>query len=186
MTVHLIHGIHTEGYSTLTGFIALLKDSRYPDYGYIYGLETRRMNPVIVGTLRPYIKPDDILICHSNGCAIGYDLMHRGVQVAGAIFINGALASDIELPPKCPWIDVYFNAGDVITEAAKIGAVLGFVDPVWGDLGHTGYNGFDMAIRNIDCANTPDMPALWGHSDFGTPQKFAKWGPYALSKRGIV
>ena len=62
MTVHLIHGIHTAGPGTLKGFPALLKDSKFPDYGYIYGVETRLMNPVIVGTLKPYVAPGDYLI----------------------------------------------------------------------------------------------------------------------------
>jgi len=186
VTVHLIHGIHTAGPSTLTGFIPLLRDSRYPDYGYIYGVETRLMNPVIVGTMAPYVAPDDILICHSNGCAIAYDLMNRGVAVAGAIFINAALERNIALPAKCPWIDVYFNAGDQITEAAEIAEKLGFVDPVWGEMGHAGYNGLNPDITNIDCGHTADMPPLSGHSDFGTPFKFAKWGPFALKRRKIT
>jgi hypothetical protein len=181
--IHLIHGIHTSGPSTLSGFIPLLKESRYPDYGYIYGVETRTINPVIVGTLSPYINPDDVLICHSNGCAIAYDMMLRGVEVKGAIFINAALEQNIVRPAKCPWIDVYFNAGDRITEAAEIAAKLGLSDAVWGMMGHAGYNGMDKAITNIDCGNTPDMPVLSGHSDFGTPEKFAKWGPYALQRR---
>jgi len=169
----------------LRGFPALLKDFRFPDYGFIYGVETRAMNPVIVGTLEPYVAPDDVIIAHSNGCAIAYDLMNRGVAVAGAIFINAALRSDIGLPPKCPWIDVYSNKGDVITEAAKIGAELGLTDAVWGEMGHTGYSGTNPNIQNIYCDSTPDMPVLSGHSDFGTPEKFAKWGPFALARRQI-
>ena len=186
MTVHLIHGIHTAGPGTLKGFPALLKDSKFPDYGYIYGVDTKRMNPAIVGTLQPYVAKDDYLICHSNGCAIGYDLMLRGIPIAGAIFINAALRQNIVRPPNCPWIDVYFNEGDVITEAAQIGAALGLTDPVWGLMGHAGYQGEDPNIVDIDCGHTPDMPVLSGHSDFGTPEKFAKWGPYALARRGIT
>lgn len=186
MTVHLIHGIHTAGPGTLRGFPALLKDSKFPDYGYIYGVDTKRVNPAIVGTLEPYIAPDDVLICHSNGCAIAYDLMLRGVPMAGCVFINAALRQDIARPPTCGWIDVYYNAGDKITEAAQIGAALGFTDPVWGMMGHAGFLGDDEHVFNVDCANTPGMPVLSGHSDFGTPEKFAKWGPWALARREIV
>lgn len=186
--IHLIHGIHTSGPSTLTGFLALLApgSAKYPDYGYIYGVETRFMNPVIVGTLKPYVGPEDILICHSNGCAIAYDLMHTGITMGGAIFINAALQQNIMRPSGCPWIDVYFNSGDEITEAAKIGAQLGLVDPVWGEMGHAGYLGHDPEITNIDCGRTMGMPALSGHSDFGIPAKFAEWGPYALDRRKIT
>ena len=93
----------------------------YPDYGYILGLETREINPAVVGTMRPYVGPKDILIGHSNGCTIAYNLMNTpGMKVAGAIFINAALETYITLPPGCPWIDIYYNEGDTITEAAMI------------------------------------------------------------------
>lgn len=186
--IHLLHGIHTSGPSTLSGFVPLIKNSkvRYPDYGYILGVETRLMNPVIVGTLVPYVGCDDVLICHSNGCAIAYDLMNRGIAVRGAIFINAALDRTITRPPNCPFIDVYFNAGDQITEAAQIAARLGIVDPVWGEMGHAGYSGSDPYIQNIDCGRTIGMPVLCGHSDFGTPDKFATWGPFALARRGLT
>src|SRR5271170_6411985 len=107
MTVHLIHGIHTEGLSPINGLMPFLPAPiAYPDYGWIAGLETKIANPIIVGCLAPYIARSDILICHSNGCAVAYDLMHRGVSVAGAIFINGALERNISRPIGCPWIDV--------------------------------------------------------------------------------
>jgi len=82
--IHLIHGIHSGGPSWIQGFIPYLAPSAvsFPDYGWIAGLETRAANPIIVGCLKPYIAPDDVLICHSNGCAIGYDLMNAGVKRA--------------------------------------------------------------------------------------------------------
>ena len=186
MTVHLIHGIHSQGPSTLTGFAPLLLDYVYPDYGYIYGAETRFVNPALVGAIGAYIKPDDILICHSNGCAIAYGILLRGVRVAGAVFINAALEQNIVRPPTCPWIDVYFNEGDQITEAAAIAAKIGLSDPVWGMMGHAGYNGADPNICNIDCGATPGLPVLSGHSDFAVPTHFASWGPWLLARRKIT
>jgi hypothetical protein len=180
--IHLIHGIHTEGLSPVEGLIPYLApfEVYYPDYGYIWGLETKIVNPIIVGSLFPYIEPEDILIGHSNGCAIAYDLLQRGVKVAGAVFINGALERSISR--LAPWVDVYFNAGDEITEAAKVGAELGITDPVWGELGHAGYSGTDPAITNINCGSTAGLPAVSGHSDFFTPSKLAAWGPFLVSR----
>jgi hypothetical protein len=86
-----------------------------------------------------------------------------------------------------PWIDVYFNAGDEITEAAKVGAELGIDDPVWGEMGHGGYAPLaggvpDAMILNWDCANTAGMPKVWGHSDFFTPRNLATWGSFLVKR----
>lgn len=182
--IHLIHGIHTQGASPVQGLIPYLCaagfEVRYPDYGWIAGVETKIANPIICGTLLPYIAPDDILIGHSNGCAIAYGLMQRGAKVAGAVFINGALEQSIS--PLAPWIEVYFNPGDDVTEAAKIGAAIGVTDKVWGQLGHAGYDGKDPAITNINCGSTPGMPAVSGHSDFFTPGKLAAWAPFLVQR----
>lgn len=182
--IHIIHGIHTEGVSPIEGLIPFLKDMdvRYPDYGWIYGVETRLFNPVIVGALMPYVAKDDVIIAHSNGCAIAYDMMRRGDGMAGAIFINAALEQNITRPAYVSWIDVYFNQGDEITEVAKLGAKFGITDPVWGEMGHAGYSGSDNAITNIDCGNISGMPIVNGHSDFFTPGNLAKWGPYLAAR----
>jgi hypothetical protein len=184
VTIHLLHGIHTGGPSWIEGFIPYLAplDVKYPDYGWILGAETRVINPAVVGSLKPYIASSDVLLCHSNGCAIAYDLMHSDVQFAGAVFINAALEQDIVRPPGIEWIDVYFNSGDDITEAAKLGAALGIDDPVWGEMGHAGYVGVDPKISNINCGTLAGLPPLDGHSDIGTPAKFAKWGPYVANR----
>jgi len=185
--IHLIHGIHTEGTSLVEGLIPFLSkwEVKYPDYGYILGLETRLVNPIIVGALMPYIGPKDIIIGHSNGCAIAYDLMRQGVVVAGAIFINAALEQKITRPAGCPWIRVYFNPGDQITEAAQIAQRLGIVDPVWGEMGHGGYEGSDPLITNVDCGATPLLPKVSGHSDFFAPHtNLPSWGVYLASDLG--
>jgi hypothetical protein len=178
VTVHVIHGIHTEGVSPVEGLISYLIPLavKYPDYGYILGVETRIVNPLIIGTLLPYIAKDDIIIGHSNGCAIAYSLINSGAPVAGAVFINAALQQDIIC--RCPWIDVYYNSGDDITEAAKLGAELGIDDPVWGAMGHGGYIGNDKRVTNYNCGATTGLPVVCGHSDFFTPSKLASWGPF--------
>jgi len=145
-------------------------------------VETKVVNPIVVGSLKPYIGPNDVLVCHSNGCAVAYDLMNAGVKMAGAVFINGALKQNIIRPAGVGWIDVYWNEGDDITEAAKIGAALGIDDPVWGEMGHAGYLGDDPRISNINCGATAGQPHLSGHSDMGTPAKFASWGPYVAGR----
>ena len=185
MKVHLIHGIYTEPTSPVRGLIPFLEDAGftvcYPDYGFETALETRIVNPMIVGALLPYIAPDDILICHSNGCAISYELMKQK-PIQGAVFINGALETTLVRPATCGWIDVYFNAGDDVTIAARIGADLGLSDLQWGELGHSGYSGNDPLVCDIDCGKTSGMPVVSGHSDLFTPAKLAAWGPYLVDR----
>lgn len=176
--VILIHGIYTQPPSVVEGLIPYLTRYPviYPDYGWISGIETKFVNPIIVGTLLPFIEPDDTIVAHSNGCAIAYDLMNRGVPMKGAIFINAALERNIVRPDWVPWIQVIYNAGDEITEAAKLGAELGLTDPVWGEMGHAGYSGSDSHIVNTDAG-----PEVSGHSDLFTPAHLVKWGPFVDS-----
>jgi len=186
MRVHLIHGIHTAGPGPVAELKPLLAAAGLtvadPDYGYILGLETKRINPVIVGCLMPYIDPGDLFICHSNGCAIAYQLMRLGCPAVGAVFINAALVQAIVRPPQVKWIDVYYNQGDTVTEAAKLGEQLGLVDAVWGEMGHAGYTGSDPAITNHNCGGTGGMPVVSGHSEFFSPPLLAAWGPYLVKQ----
>lgn len=186
MRVHLIHGIHTEPNSPVKELIPYLVkegfDVRYPEYGYELAVETRLLNPMIEGILLPYIEEGDILIGHSNGCALAYHLMQQGAPAVGAVFINGALETSIVRPGTCKWIDVYCNSGDTVTELAKWGAHYGLADNVWGELGHLGYIGKDPKIQTLHCDTTSGEPVVMGHSDLFTHAKLISWGPF-LSKR---
>lgn len=186
MKVHLIHGIHTGAISPVQNLIPYLEkvgfEVCYPDYGWILGVETRIVNPIIRGALMPYIGPQDALIGHSNGCAVCYDLMRAGAPAREAVFINAALEQNITRPVGCEHIDVYYNPGDDITEAAKIAERLGIVDPVWGEMGHAGYSGADGMINNVNCGTTPAMPMVSGHSEFFDPQNIESWGPYLANR----
>lgn len=155
---------------------------RYPDYGFILGISTRIINPAIVGAMLAYIEPGDIIIGHSNGCAIAYDLMRAGAPVSGMVFINAAVERTIVREAPCKWIDVYYNAGDEITEAAALAQRLGLVDRCWGEMGHMGYLGPDPAITNFNCASSPPLPVVSGHSDLFTSAKLSGWGPFIAAR----
>jgi hypothetical protein len=183
MRCHLVHGIRTSGsHQAPEALIPYLAPATvfYPDYGYELELTTRLINPMIVGAIEPYIEPGDIFIGHSNGCAIGYDLLQLGAPFAGVVFINAALERQITLPPWLSWCDVYYNQGDTITEAAQLCSSLGLVDPVWGEMGHAGYEGVDARVTSINCAVSAGLPEVNGHSDIFT--KLAAWGPEILRR----
>jgi hypothetical protein len=187
MKIHLLHGIHT-GFAnpTVPGLVPYLEKSGiqviHPDYGFILAAETRRINPMVEGLLTPYVETGDILIGHSNGCAIIYDMLfaltEKKVIPSGVVFINGALERKITIPDGIDWLDVYFNAGDTITEVADIASFFGTAPRTWGEMGHAGYNGTDVRAANIDCGNTLGMIKVDGHSDLFTPQKLPPWGDF--------
>jgi hypothetical protein len=182
--IHLIHGIHTTpGKATISGLVAYLQGPVYEvalhNYGYILAAETRRINPMIVGMLSPDIEGGDVLVGHSNGCAIIYamldTLINAGKVPRGLVFINAALDPKITIPAEIEWFDVYSNAGDTITEVAAIAEWLGTAPRTWGEMGHSGYEGTDPRGTNIYCDKTPNMPVVVGHSEIGNPTNAPAW-----------
>lgn len=191
MKIHLIHGIHTTPQSSsVPGLIPYLKGPVYdvaiPNYGYILAAETNRFNPSVVSMLCPYVDGSDVLVGHSNGCAIIYamldTLVNAGRPPRGLVLINGALEQKITLPAEVEWCDVYFNAGDTITEVAQIAAWLGTAPRTWGEIGHAGYVGADKRITNFDCGNTPNMPKCSGHSALFEPANLPAWGKFIMDR----
>jgi len=186
MIIHAIHGIETPAGTTtlpdLFPYLEPLGEIRYPDYGWIGLLDSRRLNPLIVGTLRDYIATGDIIVGHSNGCAIAYDLLQTGVLVRGLVLINGALRRDIQIPTGVDFVHCYWNSGDTITVDAQAGSDLGLCDPNWGDMGHAGYLGSDPRVLNVDCGHTTGMPAVSGHSAIFDPPNLAAWGAFIAAK----
>jgi hypothetical protein len=182
--IHLVHGIHSGPNDPMVpGLVPYLQKTGLqvaaPNYGYILGIEAARMNPMIEGVLAPYIDPDDILVGHSNGCAIIYELMKHGNR-NGIVFINPALDADLPFlaHSEFRWMHVYYNAGDTLTEVAEIAEWAGIAPRCWGDMGHDGYKGHDKRVRNIDCGNTEGMPKVNGHSDIFTAANLPQWGAF--------
>lgn len=185
MRVLLVHGIHSVGPNTSVEELRPYLEAEgfkcvYPDYGYELGIQTSDVNPMIEGTLMPFVEPGDLWVGHSNGCAIGYHLMQMGAPIAGAAFINAALEQNIVRPASCRFIDVYYNEGDSITVIAQIASKLRLVDKVYGEMGHSGYSGKDSCIHNVDCGRGP-VPVS-GHSDLFAPEKLKFWGPKIASR----
>ena len=179
MRITLLHGIHTSGSNQPPEALIpyLPPPVFYPDYGFELAVATRILNPMIEGCIGPYIEPGDVMIGHSNGCAIIYDLLRQGAKPSGLVLINAALEQDITLPAFVQWCDVYYNPGDTVTEAARIAAELGLVDVYWGQMGHGGYKGTDTRVTNINAAATVGFPSVWGHSAIFDTANLPVWGP---------
>jgi len=163
-------------------------DCRVPDYGLITAIETHIANPLLWRALLPYIEPGDLYVGHSNGCAIGYDLVLNGARPAGLVLINAALRRDITLPAGM-WADCYYNAGDDATVAASAAVRLGLVDKVWGEMGHAGPVSDNPLITGIDCGNpgcyAAVLPPVSGHSAIFEPGRVEDWAPYIYARAKV-
>jgi hypothetical protein len=187
MSSILLHGIHTPfgdpKVKRLIPYIAPLDDVIYPDYGYVMAVETRRINPALVGMLTPFVKSGDTIFAHSNGCAIAYEVVQaldKSITDIGLVLIDAALIRNITLPDCVKFCHVYYNAGDQITQVAALAELVPFslVDQNWGDMGHYGYSGTDPRVAMIDCANTKGVMQDEGHSEIFDPPEIDAWGPY--------
>jgi hypothetical protein len=184
---HIVHGIMDRvGTAGLLGLVPYLEmggiSCLVPDYGWIDGLEAHLVNPLLSRTLRPYVQPGDLWIGHSNGCAIGYEVMAAGAPLGGMVLINPALDPDLDMPDRF-WTDVYFNQGDEATVAAQLGRALGLTDRVWGEMGHSGYQGDCPSVHNVNCgAPVENLPIVSGHSDIFSTRCLPAWGPYIVER----
>ena len=140
-TVRLVHGFNVpdNGTNTIDRLVPALKakgydvDSTGADYGWSGLLLTWLFNEARADKLVDLFRKGDILIGHSNGCAIIARAIDAGMPVQHVIFIHPALDNDWE-PPKysaVERIDVYYSENDEPTKwAARIPCVL------WGRYGH--------------------------------------------------
>jgi hypothetical protein len=185
--IHFCHGIHTSfDNPTVEALVPYLEKTGIqvmnPRYGAIASFETPRINPIVVGMMKPYVETGDILLGHSNGAEIIYDLAHelakQSVIPLGLIFINAALEQRITVPAGIGWFTALYNEDDTITEVAAIAAWLGTAPRTWGQMGHGGYIGTDPRGENVDCKHTAGEPPVMGHSDLFTPAKLPSWGDW--------
>lgn len=168
-TVHLLHGIHTSKNSRRLADLAPIVEQAsglpvvYHEYGDILAIQTRWKNPGIAERLAKLVEPGDVLVGHSNGCAIWTRVLMLGAPAQGVVLLNGALDDSIEFPPQLKWAHVYFNQYDkAVPWAERMPKWL--LDPMWGDLGRDGYRGKDPRVTKTDCFNSPPFPPLAGHS----------------------
>ena len=163
-TAHILHGFNISdgGRGSIDKIIPFLKDKGFDihehDYGWRGLLGVRLFNASTAHDVAKSVRPGDICIGHSNGCAILY-LASFECNPAGMVFINPALDSDVQ--PECNWVHVYFNKDDPIVEISKY-----LIFHAWGNMGQVGYIGHKDYITNIDTQDYINMPCVSGHSDF--------------------
>lgn len=154
MKVHLLSGINTWGTQKSMGLIAeKLREAGFYENQIIahpYGLPV--MVPFawlrdifIARHIAKQIKPDDIVIGHSNGAAVAWLMAEEGATIKGAILIDPALDADKAFAPQVQWIHVFYNSCDNVVWWAKW-----IPFHLWGDQGKVGYMGNDSRYTQHD------------------------------------
>ena len=139
--VYLLHGfnVHDQGNASVDTLIPSLEAmSGYKvidlDYGFFFRLRVRLCNRSVAKILASIVEPDDVVIGHSNGCAIIYEAVTYGAKFAKAVLITPALDSDIAI--SVDQVKVFYSPTDKATWLAKYIPL-----SIWGNQGRKGYTG---------------------------------------------
>jgi len=189
-TVHILHGIHRDNPETGPGnWAKYFNDAGFNvkvwDYGKVYALTARFfVNPDVVERLLKVVKPGDILLGHSNGCAIIADAVDSFVFPAGVVLLNPALNVDRFI--DAPFVHVYCNKDDIAVAAGKwyrrLNPVSWFFRHPYGEQGRYGPSFIDSSYQVFKGEKPPqdDMPPVSGHSHINDPEILKSWGAFGV------
>lgn len=183
--VVLIHGIYTpEGSSHVRTlqpyFEAAGFDVLVFEYGFVSALQTYFRNPGIARRLAGLMRPDDHLVCHSNGAAIAWLAMkNHNMKCLKVSLIAPALDSD-KVMAGATWTDVYHNHCDHVVAFARL-----FIRHAWGDMGRDGctnVDGIRQGMHNIDTANHAGLPEICGHLGYFSSHVMPRFAPWLVRR----
>lgn len=170
--VILLHGFNVfdKGAGTVGRLAPYFERAGYrvkqPSYGWVFLLGVRYANSKIASMLAGLIEPGDIIVGHSNGCAIAAEVLDLGAPVSQLVLINPALDSDHVFPitDDLRAVHVWHSPSDSPVWWAKW-----LPGHAWGDMGAVGYNGRrDPRVINYD-KETKFEPSSRKHSDVFEP-----------------
>lgn len=173
----LLHGFNVTdgGAATTDQFAPLLRDVGYEpvqlDYGWTGLVGVRLCNGKLARWLARLSRPGDVVLAHSNGCAVAAKAVDYGAELSGLVFLNPALDRDWAPGPAVQWWHVYYNARDPWTAAARW-----LPWHPWGAMGHDGPSSEDTRLMAVDTGER----GAWGHSP--VLEDFASWGPEVVGR----
>ena len=193
-TIHILHGIHRSDPLHGPGnWAKYFTDAGFPvriwDYGHVYALTARFLvNPYVVDRVVSEIKYGDILVGHSNGCAIIADVADKtAIMIGGVMLLNPALNVERRIPCDVPWVHVYCNKGDMAVTAGKrwrqFNPVSWFIRHPYGEQGKYGPNFTDQRYQVFHGETPPNgLTVVDGHSHINDPKTLETWGPFGVQK----
>lgn len=177
--VILLHGFNVsdEGEKTVGQLAPYLERAGFPSvkrvrYGWLGLLGVRALNGRFARIIADLTEPGDIVIGHSNGCAIAFEAARLGAPFGQMVLINPALDDDVQFPPQIGRIHVWHSPSDSPVFIAKF-----LPWHAWGDLGADGYRGrYDKRVTSYNKENGFEESSR-EHSDVFTPEKIKFFGP---------
>lgn len=147
---------------------------KQPPYGWVGLLGLRYANAKVTPVIAEMIEPDDIVVGHSNGCAIAAAALDLGAPFSQMVLINPALDRDhpFSITKELRAIHVWHSPSDSPVKWAKL-----LPGHAWGDMGAVGYEGRrDPRVR---CYNkeTGFHISSSAHSDVFLPGKLEFFAP---------
>jgi pimeloyl-ACP methyl ester carboxylesterase len=183
MRAHLIHGFRIrDGGAETVGRLAPYVsngqvEAKLHNYGYVSLLGLRRRNEKAVEKINRRVDEGDVLVGHSNGCLIAWELVKAGVKPAAVICVQPALRRDTIWPEDLPVLCVYNEDDRIVTLGRWWSRFVSVANP-WQDRhgwGAAGRHGFDQAsVTNISTLVGP-TPAE-GHSEIFKQPALQYWG----------
>ncbi len=201
MTVRLIHGFNvSDGGAGSVGHLRpYLHDAGLRtvlhDYGWTGPLRLRLRNRATIKELLPLIREGDVLVGHSNGCLICWELLEAGAPVSAVVAIQPAMRRTAMWRPDVPVL-VLWNPRDLAVLFARPWARLTtaahwtlaqppiarrlvpeFRPHGWGSAGRHGFTNFQLNLRQWNTCGEYWGHPVGGHSNVLRPPPLMTWGP---------
>jgi pimeloyl-ACP methyl ester carboxylesterase len=178
----LLHGFNVsdEGDRTIGRLQPYLDQAglhvKRPRYGWLGLLGVRLLNRRFARLIADLAEPGDIVIAHSNGCAIAAEAADLGAPFGEMVLINPALDSDRQFPRQVGRVHVWHSPSDAPVWASK------FIPwHSWGDMGAVGYRGpYDYRVTSYNKENAYPVSSS-SHSDVFDHGKIEFFAPLILS-----
>lgn len=185
-TAHFIHGFNVwdGGSASVDKLIPYFQTQGYEigdhDYGWVGPLLLRSRNDAVVKEIRGRVQDGDILIGHSNGCLICWQLVTQyGIKASSVICIQPALRRDTTWPEGMPVLCL-FNKKDRAVSIGRWWARFWSVANPFRDRhgwGAAGRHGFTKAQPKVVNWNTNSLPVpAKGHSGIFRSAPLMHWG----------
>lgn len=186
MRAHLLHGFNVSdrGSASIDKIAPFFTLNGVPvvdhNYGWVGLLGLRRRNQKTVQRILPMIQEGDVLLAHSNGCLIAWELVEAGAPLAAVVCIQPALRKDTQWRSDVPVLCLH-NDKDRIVSLGRIWGRFASVANPWRDRhgwGAAGRHGFTSGQPNVTNLNTGIGPApAYGHSGIFQTKPVLWWGP---------
>lgn|SRR5690554_1246042 len=182
MTTWLLHGFNVRdgGKDTVARLEPYLPGPEIlAPYGWVGLLRLRCVNADVIQDLARMVKPGDVVVGHSNGCLIAYELAKR-VPLSAVICINPALRRDARWPEHLRVLCLH-NSKDWVVQLGRMWARLtsygGLYPHGWGAAGRYGFTAGQPNVLNLDTAQNYWPRPAKGHSGlFKDRDTVAFWG----------